>query len=512
MTLGIAHTTKPPPRGAAAAEVLLKPVLLVLCALLVLRVAISFVGFDHMPLMPLLGDEVTINEPAVTLAQSGHFVAGDVHDSAYGLDRFYGHFPPLYMLVVAASLKIFGVSAASIRLGAIFASDVAIALMLLGMTRAWTAGMIGKWGLLLSAGLFMLDAGFFTISRWGRMDSTMLLFAFAAMACLIFIEAGAGLRRRWLFPLGGVFLGLAGATHFEAAVYGIPFCLYAIVRYRQLGKGLFLLGLIAAAATAAVVCLSVWGMQWETALDQMRMIAANAPGPGLALHAWVSDAVHLRVRDLWSSGGSAQFFLLAAPLVFAVIAVPAARTRNVPAPAIGFFWFTGACASLLLLMYEFAIPYSLARLTAGEPIALVSLAASLTVASPILRRSGLVLAALLAVADLGGLAAYAHTAQTQWQIRSPDRFDRLLSAYPETASVLGPPELWYALIRRAAPHGIYGLFPEDRPLIQSDTRLLEAYDVVILKADDPLVATVARTHPQRRTFTDGWNNYVTLSR
>src|SRR5580692_13115544 len=82
---------------------------------IVLQALLLWCGLSRMPLAPALGDELIINDPAVSLSRGGALVAPSLGGSVVGLDKLYAHFPPVYIFLQAGMLKVFGVSAISLR-------------------------------------------------------------------------------------------------------------------------------------------------------------------------------------------------------------------------------------------------------------------------------------------------------------------------------------------------------------------------------------------------------------
>jgi 4-amino-4-deoxy-L-arabinose transferase-like glycosyltransferase len=482
--------------------------------LLAVRIVCSLIGFDRMPLVPAEGDEAFFNDPAVTLAEGGSFTAAHFVHSALGLDRIYAPHPPLFMLLQAATIKAFGFTVASLRLGAILAGNGALLIFLLGFRRLMAAGFIDPLGMLAAVGLTLIEPGLFSIARWGRPDTVMLLFAMSALYCLVLIET-SDFRRRSLYPLGGVFLGLAFATHLEAVTFAVPFGLYGLVRLRRLGILRVVAGLPLPLVLLIGICLLTWGDHWRMAIAQLRahvaIHVATIHGPGLELGTFLDQIRQNDVPGIWAAGGFGLGLMMFAPALFLLRALLAGIWDMRLSKEEGFFGFTGCTATLLFVLYLLILPTSQARFTVAEPLACASIGASLSVMQGIWRRALMIALLGIASAQTAGLAIYATHAAANWQERSPNRFDLLLAQYPRDAIIVAAPNLWFALARRSANFAILNPYLNERKNWENDPSLLDDYAIVILEAGDKLIERVATTHPHVRTFDDGWKNFVALS-
>src|ERR1700679_201877 len=91
------------------------PLASVCIPLLVLRAAALLTGLDRLPMLPSVNPEVIINDPALALSSGHGFVAFSFEHSVNGLNRLYGHFPPLYIALQAVIFRLFGFSAIAMR-------------------------------------------------------------------------------------------------------------------------------------------------------------------------------------------------------------------------------------------------------------------------------------------------------------------------------------------------------------------------------------------------------------
>jgi hypothetical protein len=72
--------------------------------------------YGELPSAPVIGDEVTINDPAIALSRGQGLRAPSFGGSAFGFDLLYAHFPPVYIWTESLVFRGFGVSVFLLRL------------------------------------------------------------------------------------------------------------------------------------------------------------------------------------------------------------------------------------------------------------------------------------------------------------------------------------------------------------------------------------------------------------
>ena len=149
--------------------------------LFILRVLLVFIGFDRLPLIPALGDEVIINDAAITLARTGSMVNQSFTYSSLGLDHLYGHFPPIFILAQAGVIKIFGLSAFSLRLISLTSVLLLPAISSLILLDLYKKKIIKKHILFWITAIIFLDMSSISFGRMARMDSLANFFILLAL-------------------------------------------------------------------------------------------------------------------------------------------------------------------------------------------------------------------------------------------------------------------------------------------------------------------------------------------
>lgn len=176
--------------------------------LLLFLIALSFflmnlVGLTRSPVVWL--DEVTLNDPAKELAESG-ILRSSVFAGERGFERAYFWQPPLQPFITAISYRFFGFGIWQTRIPPlIFGGGV---VFLIGLITFKLFG--SRLGALFSSLIFALEPKFIQTARSGRMDAQCLFFALLG---LYFYLRFREERRHSFLALSGLMVGLAIITH-----------------------------------------------------------------------------------------------------------------------------------------------------------------------------------------------------------------------------------------------------------------------------------------------------------
>ncbi len=456
---------------------------------IVLQALLLWCGLSRMPLAPALGDELIINDPAISLSRGGGLVAPSLGGSVVGLDKLYAHFPPVYIFLEAGMLKVLGISATSLR------ALSAISLTLGTLTFAAILRLLLRQQLVsarpaaLALALFCLEPDTVALSRFARMDPTVLLFALLAFFFVLHSHLGTNLRTTFV-TAGMLSAGLSLATHPEGVIAILPPLILALTAPDLRGtlKRLPLL------LIPFIVLGITWGITYRresvAALQQMGRIAKYAPGPGVfdpilnGLHAGNGEAFR-------SSGLVLILYCSLAWLVTLLYATAYQAKTRTGLPVYLFLTFVGS-AVLAPLLLIFVFPASLTRWFVVFPFALMG--AAITAGNIERRRAmvWIVIAPVLA-SEIIGLGFYFNTLFKQWSRRSPDRFDAIRQRVNSGDKILAEGQFWLTLER--APHNLTVLYPElgatTEWLLARGCNRIAPYDVVILNEGNPDFAPLA---------------------
>jgi 4-amino-4-deoxy-L-arabinose transferase-like glycosyltransferase len=141
--------------------------------------------YGQIPIAPVIGDEVIINEPAVALSRGQGLISPGFRDSAFGLDKLYAHFPPVYIFAEALAFRAFGVSVYSLRLvtTVMGVASAGLFLLLLWCICRWN---LADWGTAsVAACLYTLTATMLVLHRLARMESMVEYLTLGSLLCVL---------------------------------------------------------------------------------------------------------------------------------------------------------------------------------------------------------------------------------------------------------------------------------------------------------------------------------------
>jgi len=436
---------------------------LYLCLVLfLLHSACMLYRYGDLPSAPVIGDEVTINDPAIALSRGQGLIGPSFGGSVFGLDRLYAHFPPVYIWTEAIAFRAFGVSVYSLRLTTTVMGILACAVFLLIVWCLYRWKLADPIAACFAACLYPLNASVLALHRIARMDSMVEFFA---LASLLFVlasifgnsarnSAGNERKRLVLLVAGAISAGLCLATHPEGLTAILPVLLLILLTSpvrRMLKAALFALVVVIPCA----VWMIAYGSRWKQAILQMRAILRNVtPPPGIVHYA----------HDLLSKGqlnvglGMRAALFLLCLLVLGLLlgrwailqksqgtgAVPddLDRTRLLLANVF-------ALATVLnLLLLTLFISASITRYEVMYPIYLLGLVMVFQGVS--LKKGGQRIAVgsltLLVVAQIVALSIYFGE-----EGEPPARFNNIVAMIPPDLRIAVTPKMWLAFVQNDRP-------------------------------------------------------------
>ncbi len=445
----------------------------------VFHLVLLWIGFDRIPLLPIVGDGALIQDAPLALA-AGQGLVSPSFEGTLRFESLYAHHPPLYLFLQALLFKAFGLSVWTLRGSSLVFSTVAAILVLLSFRKMAGLGLLHPK---LLAPLFLValfePLGWY-LGRWERMDT--LVQALGAGSYLLLLAAiGAHTsRRRWVFLLlSALCAGLALSTHAGAAIVCV-FLGILILGYRsRFGWS----GLLAWGAIPLLIAVALWGLAFRgeslDAFRQFRVIASHLAGGWSGLVSSVTSS-RLAPQEIVALAPVATFLVVGSLLVgaFAAWRDPVART----------FWVALAAATLFVV----AVAGDTRRFVLLAPFAVAVLGVVLRHASPRLRSgtgAALITVALASLALIGG---YLLKGLREWDSRDPQRYAALVQSVPRETRVLTVPDLWYEFMKQGRTVRIADFgFPEDAAYWKAHPEKVAEYDVAILPEDNPLVPLMA---------------------
>jgi len=455
--------------------------------------------YGELPSAPVIGDEVTINDPAIALSRGQGLTAPSFGGSAFGMDYLYAHFPPVYIWVGSLAFRALGVSVYSLRLTTTVMGILACAIFLLIV---W---YLCQWKLAdpvtagFAACLYTLNASVIALHRIARMDSmvelfalTSLFFALAGIFCRFgsSIHSGANLpkedwRKRFaLLIAGAIFGGLCMATHPEGLTAILPvFLLILFVAPVRRGWKAMLLMLVA--IIPIVIWMLAYGSRWKQAIIQMRAILRDiTPQPGIARYA--RDILGKSQLNIGQGMRAALFFLCL--LVLGLLLERWVILRRSDGRMEHFkeldrtrlllvkIFALAALLSLFLLIWF--ISASISRYEVMYPIYLLGLVMALRGVSldKAGRRAALALSTALVLAQIVAIAVYFAE-----EGEPPARFDSIVAMIPSGSRIAVTPKMWLAFVQNGRPVTLLYLGYDGRNMwSKASPNPLQGFDVIVI--------------------------------
>ena len=471
-----------------------------LLVLLLVRVALVWVGFDRSP-MASENDEVLMADQAATLAAGGGLRAASFEGLPIG--TMYAHHPPVYSYLMAGVFKVFGVNVYSLRAPSLLAYCLFDLLCVLILARLGERQWLTPAGRNLALLLLVCESTGFMYSRFGRIDPVALLFC--ALAFLALLPPGRGDEPAGARGLAcgravasALFMGLALSSYIGAAFAAVAWALALLLAWRKRPWQALAVG-----AVPLLVFAGLWvAVYRERSVDgvkQMCAIAKYMVTPGLGLQ-WIVDAG--RAHDLRRALQSGGLDLLSGVLLgtFGIVGAIVLLRRRKPADRAALLWALGAPLICWGLM-EGLTGQGRGKLIMILPLVYVAAAIVFSRAPAAVRRLGWIATSAIAAGGAVIIAAYLGMTLRHWRARSPDRFAPVVANIPRTATVAGVPQLWLTFQERHQPYRDIDFgFGPDRVFWEHHVAWLAKYDYVLLPPDHPLLQDPALKSRLRQEY------------
>jgi 4-amino-4-deoxy-L-arabinose transferase-like glycosyltransferase len=455
--------------------------------------------YGALPSAPVIGDEITINDPAISLSRGQGLSAPSFGGSAFGLDHLYAHFPPVYIWTESLVLRALGVSVYSLRLTTTVMGILACAIFL------FIVWCLCRWKLAdpitasFAACLYTLNASVIALHRVARMDSMVEFFA---LASLLFVLAGIFCRfdsstrdgadrgnenRRKRFALllaGAISAGLCMATHPEGLTAILPVLLLVLFAAPIPRRSRAML-LVLVAIIPVAVWMITYGSRWKQAILQMRAILRNiTPQPGIVRYA--HDLLRRSQQNIGQGMRAALFFLCL--LVLGLLlerwfilwrserGTPHLKELDRSRLLLARVFALAALLSLSLLIWF--ISASITRYEVMYPIYLLGLVMVLRGVSlnKTGRRIAVGLLTTLVLAQVVAIAVY-----FEEEGEPPARLDSIVAMIPSGSRIAVTPKMWLAFVQSGRPVTLLYLGYDGRKLWSMTSRNpLQGFDVIVI--------------------------------
>ena len=425
------------------------------------------------PNIPVFGDEIVINDPAIALSRGQGLTAPSFADSVSGLDKLYAHFPPVYIFLQAAMFRMLGVSGYSLRLLPTIFSIAAVVVFLVILYRLLGYGLVKGRTAFFVGCLYALSAPVIILHRISRMESLVELLSLMTLYCALRLtfgyreEGGEQSAREQttevLLVVGAAICsGLAIASHPEAINSILPPALILLFapRVKTTHKVAFATMLC---VTPAAIWVGTYGPRWWSALAQMAYIAKEkAPDPSMP-----QFGVDLLKRAASSQHDLMVFLFFCLTLVVLVWALmqvvraaisPRKETNQGDGNLHAVLKALAISVPVTFLLLLFFLPASITRYEVVYPIYLLLIA---VLPAPYGDRGAFrpYLMAAVALVIVGQfVACVVYLAQNRVSTEGPaERYDFVLDCIPSNTRVAASPQLWLAFEVRDRPFSL--LYP-----------------------------------------------------
>jgi hypothetical protein len=494
-----------------------------------------WLGYDRLPLLPVVGDGSLIQDAALSLAH-GQGLRAPSFEETLNFEKLYAHHPPVYLYLQSFIIRQLGLTPFSLRASSILFASLALAAWLACFGLALHLRWLDRDVFWVCCLLYLVEPTLFALGRWERMDSLANFLVASSLLLLMLavsiardtpsteaahpnqpaIAAAAQLpqpARTLLLVLSAVFAGLALATHIATVAAWLVWAFLIIgLRQDRSFKTAIVLILL-----PWLVFLCAWFLTYRSdSMDAMRQLLQIASHHSGGLLAYI-QTTFLAIRNprlLLQSAPLVNLVILAAWLIAtSVFFSLRRRTANLQAlehPWFAHLWLGFSLAAALTLFFTGFNPKHAVFLF---PFALLVGGIALRLAGPAGRRlktiSGVFASTIFAAAILVQALTFS-TLLNEWNERSPDRFRKLAVEIPEEARVAAVPDFWYFFQSRNQPLRLidYG-FPEDREFWEANAAVkLHDFDFVLLYPDHPLSSLAAALSRQQQALKYGSGSYI----
>jgi len=452
--------------------------------LFLVNAACMLVRYGQLPLAPVQGDEVIINDAAVSLGQGQAYAATTFAGSPYGIDHLFAHFPPLYPLTESLAIRVFGVSVYSLRFTTTVMSLSACAVLLLLLYFLGKEKVLDWTAASMVAALYCTCAPLIIVDRMARMESMVALMVHLAFASVMIAAVSAGERegtsglvRRGVIACG-LFAGLALSVHPEAisaVILLAPLVMLAVPGY----WGSKALSALLVPMTPVLVWVLTFRSNSLVALRQLRAILHSATPKDDDIGTWLQNRLH--DRNVASLNRHLVLALILGLVVLLLLwfvlkvrraSVSALEYRLATAFALG--------SALELVAMEWIFHMNVNRYQFLYGPLLVGVAMMLfgeRRVSPVWRYA----VSLIVVLQLIVITIYLAPRQGRAGETSPDRFMPIIHSLPAGASVAATGDFWLDFKELGRPMTIIYVGHDGRDAwSQEPGNPLDRFDVVLL--------------------------------
>lgn len=471
-------------------------IILVIFLILLLRIFLLWLGYDRLPYLPTVGDEVIINDAAVSLSRGEGFVAKSFENDPMGIDKVYGHYPPLFHILQSIIFRVFGISPFTLRFLNIFSQILSLFLLLYFFQRLKFFNVLDTFAFFTISCLLLLEPVSLCIARQARMD--MLAVLFGIISVVILLPFGLSDKSpKWRWILSSIFIGLALSVHTESNIFWLFFLIIVIFRIKQLGWRFAIMLLCLPILFFMTIWILVHKGNSIYALMQMKKIASLVLG-GFSREYFVDMFFSLDPRIFMNRGGVALLLVFLSWFAISIKLFNNLITRRLSPQSQSQPWLyitTLYSIGCLFILHFFSPQIGSMRISVALPLALLTLGIAISHLSSKARNFLIPVFSIFILFELLCLGVYFNKLHTEYKIRDPNRFDFIVNSLPPSKKVAADPRLWFSFIIREYPVCVLMDMDYIRPRGwgQDENRwfdnpgILNKFDIVILSCQDPLL-------------------------
>lgn len=491
---------------------------LVITLIFLLRIFLLWLGYDRLPYFPTVGDEVIINDAAISLSRGEGFVAKSFKDDWLGLDKFYGHYPPVFLVFQSIIFRIFGISVFTLRFLNIFSHILSLFLLIYLFARLKFFKIIDNFAFFTISCLMLFEPVSLALARLARMDMLAVFFGVISLL-ILFSSSSLDKFSGWRWIISSVFIGLALSVHTESIIFWSVLVIMVIFNFRKF-KWWFATLLI---FLPGILFTAIWILTYREnsvfALMQMKKIASIAWG-GFSLQYFLRMFFPRVPGGFFHNGGTALLLIFFSWLAISLRTLSDLRIwqRRLWDQARLWIYITMLYSISHLIILQFLSPQvGETRTCVVLPLALFTLGIAISHLSFRVRNLLIPLVFIFMLFELACVTFYFSRLYAEYADRDPNRFDSVVNSLPPAKKVAAESYLWFSFIKRNYPVRVLddcvrpsGWRENDKYWL-NNPETLNKFDIVILSLSNPLLRGKIIGKKYSKTFIAQKEKFVVLS-
>ncbi len=458
----------------------------------------SWYAYDRVPIISTY-DEAILNDPALSVSLGLGLRAP--HLAGIELATIFAHFPPVYIFLQAATFRLAGFSALTLRFWPVTLGALDSVIVVFMLDLLWRRQVLTGVSAVIGGVIAIVDLPLLWSSRLGRLDSTVVFLGLSAALAVVSAKPGHdGALPRWLSA--ATLVGLALATHPAAVYYYWVYFVFVCVFFKHFGWRRSVLLLFLPGVVAAGIWTATYGAHSIEAIRQFRMIMEHRLDLnwGLGFGQWWALLIAGRWIEILRAGlswGTVVVSLSIPAIALLSSAGADCRSRIAACIAAGVWviaWkITGLYVTRVVLVFPIAVFLLATSISALRGIGLAAKAAAAFVSAVLL-------------IETIALGSYLARGSGHDPGRAPTRFETL--EFSPSATIAAVPQLWFHFALTGRPFRmILDGFPLDTDYWTEKPSRFDAYDIVIIEEGSSLLRLPSLRNRKISRFRDSAFEY-----